>query len=45
MWYHPAALILSWRDVAGAWLFCLVAAAAILGWAALDAAATTLTSV
>jgi hypothetical protein len=31
MWYHPAALILGNRDVIGAWLVCLVFAAACLG--------------
>jgi len=30
MWYQPVALTLTWRDVAGAWLGCVLLAAAIL---------------
>ena len=31
MWYHPAVFVLSWRDVAAAWILCLVVAAALIG--------------
>jgi hypothetical protein len=32
MWYHPAAFTMGKRDVIGAWLLCLVAAALFFGW-------------
>ena len=45
MWYHPAAFLVEKRDVIGAWLLCLVVAAACFGspmlGAALDTSAAT----
>jgi hypothetical protein len=31
MWYYPAAFVLGKRDVIGAWLVCLIIAAACFG--------------
>jgi len=41
MWYHPAALILSKRDVIAAWIVCLVLVAACFGSPMLAAALGT----
>ena len=41
MWYHPAALLLERRDVIGAWLVCLLVAAACFGSSTLNAAFDT----
>ena len=32
MWYHPAAFLLTKRDVVGAWLVCLAVAMAFFGY-------------
>ena len=32
MWYHPAAFLLTKRDVIGAWLVCLAVAMAFFGY-------------
>jgi hypothetical protein len=37
MWYYPADFVLGKRDVVGAWLVCLVIAAACFGLRALTA--------
>jgi hypothetical protein len=34
MWYHPAAFLLTKRDVIGAWLVCLAVAMAFFGYPA-----------
>ena len=41
MWYYPAAVSVEKRDVTGAWLVCLVVAAACLGLPMLGAAFDT----
>lgn len=38
MWYHPAAFFVEKRDVIGAWLICLLVAAACVGSPILSAA-------
>jgi hypothetical protein len=44
MWYYPAAFVLGKRDVVGAWLVCMVIAAACFGSPLLAAAIDTSTA-
>ena len=34
MWYHPAAFVLTKRDVIGAWFICIAVATAFFGYPA-----------
>jgi hypothetical protein len=40
MWYHPAAVFLTKRDVIGSWLICVAVATAFFGYPAVAAAWT-----